>query len=79
MRSHQSYKTFCVEQCDALDFECPTHVRHSLFYDWKHYLKQFGLGSAAKPGEDEDDRLNESINFDAICTAANGFDRVCSN
>ena len=24
-------------------------MQYSLFYDWKHYIKPFGLGSAVKP------------------------------
>ena len=32
---------------------------HSLFYDWKHYLKRFGLGGVVKPREDKGSATKE--------------------
>ena len=41
------------------NLETPISVQHSLFYDWKHHLKLFGLGGTVKPGEEEGDGFND--------------------
>ena len=38
-------------------------LQHIIFYDWKHYLKSFGLCGAVKPGEAEGDLNIEYLNY----------------
>ena len=45
-----------------LDIECPKLVRHSLFYDWRSYLKPFGRGGFINSWEEKDELVNELIN-----------------
>ena len=37
-------------------------MQHSLFYDFGHHLKPFGLGGAKKPEEEEGDMLTDWVN-----------------
>ena len=37
------------------------------------------LSDALKPWEEEDDLVNHSMNYDAVCKAATGFARSAKN
>ena len=43
-------------------------MQHSTFYDWGRHFKPFGLDGAEKPGEEEGDINNESVNNFYIVT-----------
>ena len=41
------------------DLECPKPVKHSLFYEWLHYILLFGRGSAMKKVEEDGYSISE--------------------
>ena len=47
-------------------------MTNSLFYDWKHHLKVFGIGGA-KGGQRVTHLLNQLMNDNSVCKADPGF------
>ena len=54
-------------------------MEYSLFNDILRYLKLFSLCDAVQGTEEEDQSLNELVNYiNGVCRAAPGFTRYCS-
>ena len=51
-------------------------MQHCLFCGLKHHIEPFGLGGAMKPGEENNDQINELMNYNCVWRAATGFARV---
>ena len=45
-------------------------MQHILFYDWTHHSKQFKLGGAKKPREEEGELVTKLVNQNGVFRAA---------
>ena len=51
-------------------------MQHNLFYDSLRHILLLGLGAAVDTAEEEEDLINELMNYNGVCKAALGFARV---
>ena len=57
-----------INGCDTVYFitDCVKPVYHSLVYDCLQYILLFRLSGAVKLGEEDDDLVSSSINYNIV-------------